>query len=155
MQYELSCTSPEGAKCPSAALPLLTCRATAHIHPLRKWSCIPACISVAPDRHPDHVRTVSSLTQALEGGDAASAGMGPTFDREAGHLSGHHGAFVAHWLRLLALEETGLAEKRSEIWRLHGEASGLAEPAPCAVACVGRSPRSNLLPCALQLLGAP
>ncbi len=46
--------------------------------------------------------------------------MGPAFDREAGHLSAHHAAFVAHWLRLLALEEAGLAERRSEIWRLHG-----------------------------------
>ena len=54
--------------------------------------------------------------------------MGPAFDREAGHLSGHHGAFLAHWLRLLALEETGLLEKRSEIWCLHG-----AGPKPCHV----------------------
>jgi hypothetical protein len=59
--------------------------------------------------------------------------MGPAFDREAGHLSAHHGAFVARWLRLLALEEAGLAEKRSEIWRLHGVlpafASASADPA--------------------------
>ncbi len=46
--------------------------------------------------------------------------MGPAFDREAGHLSAHHGDFVAHWLWLLALEESGLTERRSEIWRLHG-----------------------------------
>ena len=46
--------------------------------------------------------------------------MGPAFDREAGHLSAHHAAFIAHWLRLLALEETGLSERRSEIWCLHG-----------------------------------
>ena len=52
--------------------------------------------------------------------------MGAAFDREAGHVSGHHGAFVARWLRLLALEETGLTEKRSEIWRLHGVLSALA-----------------------------
>ena len=53
--------------------------------------------------------------------------MGPAFDREAGHLSGHHAAFVAHWLRLLALEEGGLAERRSEIWRLHGALCTLTE----------------------------
>lgn len=60
------------------------------------------------------------MVQALEGGNAESAGMGDAFHRETGHLSAQHSAFLAHWHHLLDLEETGLLEKRSEIWRLHG-----------------------------------
>ena len=56
----------------------------------------------------------------LEGGTAESAGMGGAFAREAGHLSARHGAFLAHWHRLLDLEEAGLLDKRAEVWRLHG-----------------------------------
>ena len=46
--------------------------------------------------------------------------MGDAFARETGHLSAQHGAFLAHWHRLLDLEEAGLLQKRSEIWSLHG-----------------------------------
>lgn len=51
--------------------------------------------------------------------------MGDAFARETGHLSAQHGAFLAHWHRLLDLEEGGLLEKRSQIWRLHGAPAGL------------------------------
>ena len=46
--------------------------------------------------------------------------MGAAFAREAGHLSAAAAAFLAHWHRLLDLEEAALPERRSEIWRLHG-----------------------------------
>lgn len=50
--------------------------------------------------------------------------MGDAFGRETGHLSAQHGAFLAHWHRLLDLEEGGLLERRSQIWRLHGAPLG-------------------------------
>ena len=77
--------------------------------------------------------------------------MGPAFDREAGHLSAHHAAFVAHWLRLLALEESGLAERRSEIWRLHG-ARCLKCPVTHWLDCDAKSCAWN---CAMLDCGSP
>ena len=58
--------------------------------------------------------------QALEGGEADSAGMGPAFDLHAGHLGGAEGAFLARWLALVDLEEGDVAARRALIWRLTG-----------------------------------
>ncbi len=46
--------------------------------------------------------------------------MGDAFDATAGHLTGQQAAWMAHWLRLVELEEAGLPDKRSEIWALPG-----------------------------------
>ncbi len=58
--------------------------------------------------------------QALDGGCAESAGMGPTFNELTGHLSAAHAQFLAHWLRLVDLEEGDTSAKRSEIWAMAG-----------------------------------
>ena len=58
--------------------------------------------------------------QANEEGSSESAGMGDAFDATAGHLTGPQAAWMAHWLRLVELEEAGLPDKRSEIWALPG-----------------------------------
>ena len=56
----------------------------------------------------------------MEQGDAESAGMGEVFQERTGHLSAQHAAFFAHWYNLVALEESGLTQKRAEIWSLTG-----------------------------------
>ena len=77
-----------------------------------------SCLRLSADFGMSLIRPAGS--QVLEGGTAESAGMGGAFAREAGHLSARHGAFLAHWHRLLDLEEAGLLDKRAEVWRLHG-----------------------------------
>ncbi len=61
--------------------------------------------------------------QALEGATAHSAGMGPAFELQTGHLGPVEVAFFAHWHRLLDLEERGCASRRADIWRLTGACS--------------------------------
>lgn len=61
-----------------------------------------------------------ALLQAVEGGNAESAGMGPTFVELTGHMSASHAAFLAQWLRLVDLEEGDVSAKRSEIWAMPG-----------------------------------
>ena len=58
--------------------------------------------------------------QALEGGTSDSAGMGPAFELQAGHLGPGDAAFFRHWHRLLELEEGGSSARRADIWRLSG-----------------------------------
>ena len=62
-----------------------------------------------------------SCLQGMEQGDAESAGMGEVFQERTGHLSAQHAAFFAHWYHLMALEESGLTQKRAEIWSMTGE----------------------------------
>ena len=59
--------------------------------------------------------------QAVEGGDAESAGMGAEFHARAGHLSAAHAAFLKKWLGLVDLEEGSLSARRAEIWALSGQ----------------------------------
>jgi hypothetical protein len=66
--------------------------------------------------------TVTSRTrQALEGGTEQSAGMGPAFALQAGHLGPTDTAFFAHWHRLLDLEEGSSSSRRADMWRLPGD----------------------------------
>lgn len=58
--------------------------------------------------------------KALEAGTEHSAGMGPAFELQAGHLAAADTAFFAHWHRLLDLEEGGSSSRRADIWRLSG-----------------------------------
>lgn len=67
--------------------------------------------------------------QALEGGTEESAGMGPTFDLQAGHLSAMDAKFFTHWHRLLDLEEGGSSNRRADIWRLSGASKTLTRRA--------------------------
>ena len=65
--------------------------------------------------------------QAVEGGTAESSGLGNQFLALTSHLSDPHTAFLAHWIRLLDLEEAAGRAARPEIWALRGterEASG-------------------------------
>lgn len=66
-----------------------------------------------------------SCLQGMEQGDAESAGMGEVFRERTGHLSAQHAAFFAHWYHLVALEESGLTQKRAEIWSMTGGLSNL------------------------------
>lgn len=70
--------------------------------------------------------------QAVEGGNAETAGMGVAFDTETMHMSESRCLFLSHWLRLLALEEAGLPGKRAEIWQLSGEGCRVSCCPPCA-----------------------
>ena len=59
--------------------------------------------------------------------------MGAAFEAEAAHLKPAHCEFLAHWMGLLALEESGVAFKRAEIWQMAGGA-----PAPPAICICAR-----------------
>jgi hypothetical protein len=59
--------------------------------------------------------------QALEGGTEQTAGMGPAFALQAGHLGPKDTAFFAHWHRLLDLEEGSSSSRRADMWRLPGD----------------------------------
>lgn len=59
--------------------------------------------------------------QAMEAGTSDSAGMGDAFAERTQHMSQAHAHFLAHWLRLVDLEEGDSTAKRSEIWALPGE----------------------------------
>ena len=67
-----------------------------------------------------HQRKSTDL-QALEAGTSDSAGMGDAFAECTQHMSQAYAQFLAHWLRLVDLEEGDLTAKRSEIWTLPGE----------------------------------
>ena len=56
----------------------------------------------------------------MEQGNAESAGMGEVFQERTGHLSAQHAPFFAHWYNLVALEESGVTQKRAEIWSVTG-----------------------------------
>ena len=74
------------------------------------------------------------MLQAVEGGSVESAGMGPAFTELTGHLSAAHAQFLAHWLRLVDLEEGDSSAKRSEIWAMPGAPLynfSSASPYPC------------------------
>ncbi len=60
------------------------------------------------------------LHKALEGGSSATAGMGGVFEERVGHLDGASAAWLAHWYRLVAVEEGGLLETKSELWTMNG-----------------------------------
>lgn len=66
--------------------------------------------------------TVNSCApQALEGGTEQTAGMGPAFALQAGHLGPTDTAFFSHWHRLLDLEEGSSSSRRADMWRLPGD----------------------------------
>jgi hypothetical protein len=71
-----------------------------------------------------HKRLCCGLRQALEKGTAETAGMGEHFAAQTGHLSAAHADFLAHWLRLVDLEEGDLSRRRSEFWALPGALQG-------------------------------
>jgi hypothetical protein len=92
--------------------------------------CLPTC---PPARLPACLSGLPALTvkkrnriraQAVEGGDAGSAGMGAAFDEETGHLQPSHCAFLKQWMALVDMEESGLLDRRAEIWNMPGEAPG-------------------------------
>ena len=56
----------------------------------------------------------------MEGGNSNSAGMGDVFAKHTEHMSPAHAKFLAHWLRLVDLEEGDLTARRAEIWALPG-----------------------------------
>lgn len=58
--------------------------------------------------------------QALEGGNEATAGMGRDFAEHTQHLDAAAAAWLAHWHRLVELEEAGLLAKKAELWTVAG-----------------------------------
>lgn len=65
-----------------------------------------------------HTRNATS--QAVEGGTEATAGMGPAFAEHTQHLDAPAAAWLAHWHRLVELEEAGLLAKKAELWTVAG-----------------------------------
>lgn len=47
--------------------------------------------------------------------------MGAAFLGHTQHLSPSHCAFMAHWLRLLDLEDAASRRRRAEVWALPGQ----------------------------------
>ena len=76
---------------------------------------------------PLSISSVNAM-QAVEGGNADSAGMGPAFDQQTSHLTPSHAAILSHCLRLIALEEEGLTSRRAEIWNMSGKRSNHLVP---------------------------
>ncbi len=66
-----------------------------------------------------HARSCPNV-QAVEGGNSNSAGMGDAFEQHTHLMKPAHAEFLAHWLRLVDLEEGDLSAKRAEIWALPG-----------------------------------
>ena len=80
--------------------------------------------------------------QAVEGGSSDSAGMGDAFEQHTRHMMPAHAEFLAHWLRLVDLEEGDLTARRAEIWALPGE-PGLQTPAHGTHALLAQRVRLN------------
>lgn len=70
--------------------------------------------------------------QAVEGGTEATAGMGPAFAEHTQHLDAAAAAWLAHWYRLVDMEEAGLLAKKAELWTVAGT------PYVCVYVCVWR-----------------
>lgn len=84
---------------------------------------------VVSDHDPAHQSAVTlhmtrtaplRVFQALENGNEASSGLGPSYSELTGHLSEASTHFFQHWLRLVELEEAPLQGKRAEIWKMTG-----------------------------------
>jgi len=58
--------------------------------------------------------------QGVEGGSAESSGIPDVFNEQTAHLTDSHAAFMQRWLRLIALEEEGLTQKRAMMWNMEG-----------------------------------
>jgi len=88
----------------------------------------------------------AAVHAAVEGGTPETAGLAPgAFEGLTGHLTPHHAAFLAHWLRCLDAEEAAGGARRAEIWTLAGPdreargraASGLALAGSAAESSAG------------------
>ncbi|ORZ07887.1 DNA replication factor Dna2-domain-containing protein, partial [Absidia repens] len=52
----------------------------------------------------------------MEGGSAATSGLGQWFDDHTGHIDGDAISFYRHWIGLIAMEEKDLDHLRKDIW---------------------------------------
>ena len=67
--------------------------------------------------------------------------MGEVFQERTGHLLAQHAAFFAHWYNLVAVEESGLTQKRAEIWSVTGGLPTCTAPTCHTIlSCFVRSP---------------
>ena len=64
------------------------------------------------------------MLQATEDGTSESAGMGDAFEDRTQCMTPERSAFLAHWLRLVDLEEGDQSARRAEIWALPGGQPG-------------------------------
>lgn len=57
----------------------------------------------------------------MDNGSSVTWGAPATFHSLTAHLTPSHCTFLAHWLRLVDLEEANSRAKRPEVWALSGE----------------------------------
>lgn len=51
--------------------------------------------------------------------------MGPAFAEHTQHMDASVAAWLAHWYRLVELEESGLLDKKAELWTVKGRLQAL------------------------------